>query len=139
MNLNQEQAVTKMLIAITKKKEKRLVPTLDGLTGDYTVDGVAVIAPEVSFAISLSDDSFPFMPGGSPDMAENVATTSNNETNGMASTEHLIELLGLEDGSACVEATKHGGWLQSVGEANVIKAHLAEINEKMEGGACKNG
>lgn len=132
MNLTQEQptAIDQIMIAITKKRSKKLVSTLEGVTGEYTIDGIAVITEEDSFIIPLTEDSYPFGTG-SQDMEENDNTTSCTDLDGEERTDFLIGWLQLTDGMACVEAKKQGGWLPAAGEVNIIRRNLEAINEQL--------
>lgn len=126
----QQEAPKVLKIAVSTKRTRKLVESLDEMSGEYNVDGIAVITPETAFIIALSEGQYPYG-GGSPDLPENDATTSNGDLDGEQRTDYLIALMELGEGTACVEAKKQG-WLPSVGEWRIIKDHLGEINEKME-------
>lgn len=127
--LETQEAPQVLKIAVSTKRTKKLVDSLDEMSGEYNVDGIAVITPEAAFIIPLTEGQYPYG-GDSLDLPENDVTTSNTELNGEERTDYLIAHMKLGEGTACVEAKKNG-WLPSVGEWGIIKGNLAAINEKM--------
>lgn len=136
-----EVSEVKVLIALTKNRggKKLLVPSMEGYTTGYKVDGVAVIEGENSVLVTLTELSAQYG-GTSEDLPldskmREAMSPAMTEYDGQDRTDYIIGRYGFTDG-AVVEAKKKG-WLPSGGEMALVGRNKDAVNALLEavGGA----
>lgn len=139
-NLKQELPADKVMLAVSKGKQHKLVADAAAVPSGYAIDGVALITPDASLIIALGDMTAPFGEGPA-DQAENDITIGGGYLDGRERTDWLINWFKLEEGTACFDAKAAGGWLPSVGELALVHTHLEEVNAllKAAGGTVISG
>lgn len=128
-----EENNVRLLIAVTKKNggEKLLVPSIEGYKKGYTVDGIYVeqdgvariFAPtEAPLVYGIDSQNLP-----AEDKHYEEIIPSFGGVDGESSTDTLISIYQLGEGTAAVEARGYG-WLPEAGEFDLIANNLEAYN-----------
>lgn len=131
VNMQEQAPAAKALIALSKGKQKILVPSMEGYESGYNIDGIFVTGGSNAVVVALTEQSLPFG-GGSEDLREgdplyDVASPSMSSFDGEWRTDFLLGFFGPQEGTALTEARKQG-WLPSGGEIALVAQMKAEIN-----------
>ncbi len=132
-NIQAQQTIAKVLIALSKGKQKILVSSMVGYESGYHVDGIGIIDGENAILVSLTEQLLPY--GG---LSEDIPigdkrrdiTSAMSDFDGQQRTDFIIAHYELKCGA--VVASKAFGWLPSGGELALIHAHKAEVNELLD-------
>lgn len=132
-NIQEQQTIAKVLIALSKGKQKILVSSMEGYENGYKVDGIGIIDGEHAILVSLTEQLLSYG-GDSEDIPEGdrrrSITAAMSDFDGQQRTDFIITHYELESGAPV--ASKAFGWLPSGGELALIHAHKAEVNELLE-------
>lgn len=131
VNAQEQEKVSKALIALSKGKQKILVPSMEGYGTGYTVEGIYVSDGANAVILAVGEQALPFGID-SQDLREgdplyDVASPAMSSFDGEWRTDFLISFFNPEDGTALIEAKKYG-WLPCGGEIALIASMKEEVN-----------
>lgn len=131
VNVQEQEKVSKALIALSKGKQKILVPSMEGYGTGYTVEGIYVSDGANAVILAVGEQALPFGID-SQDLSEgdplyDVASPAMSSFDGEWRTDFLISFFNPEDGTALIEAKKYG-WLPCGGEIALIASMKEEVN-----------
>ena len=131
VNVQEQEKVSKALIALSKGKQKILVPSMEGYGTGYMVEGIYVSDGANAVILAVGEQALPFGID-SQDLSEgdplyDVASPAMSSFDGEWRTDFLISFFNPEDGTALIEAKKYG-WLPCGGEIALIASMKEEVN-----------
>lgn len=133
----EEQKTSKVLIALSKKRgsKKILVPSMEGYESGYNIDGIYVTDGTEARIFALADMQKPFGISSQdlPSTDKNYGRLSQSlgGMDGEESSQTLIDIYYLDEGTACVDAREFG-WLPAGGEMGLAVANRDAFNALAE-------
>lgn len=132
-NIQEQLQPAKVLIALSKGRQKLLVGSIEGYESGYKVDGIGIIDGENAILVSLTEQLLPYG-GVSEDIPvgdkRRSITSAMSDFDGHQRTAFIIAHYEFTEGAAV--ASTAFGWLPSGGELALIHAHKNEVNELLE-------